>query len=459
MGQSQDLSMRPSPSLIAFAEMLAYTGVELQQAILSEVADNPALELAERDVCPACGDFLLADGGCYRCNRGEDLAREAARDVAEFDDDDVDALTRVADQRSLEEHLLIELAAVIDTEDMPIAEFLVGELDDTGFLDMPLDLVASSLDVSIERVELVLAALQTVGPLGIGARSVRECLLIQLTRWEDLGQTHPLARPIVEDHIEALGRGKYGHMARALGAEYDEVIAARDYIRSHLRPYPISEASDFEPWEHDEAPGYIAPDVVVRLTDDDEIEVEVIESRRFSLSISPMYRELIDRLEKGRQADEAAGLTKHDREHIQQQVTRARQFLTHIQERRDTLRRVTAYVMVRQEEFLRHGPRQLAPLTRAEVAEALDLHESTISRAVAGKYVLLPSRQVVPYAHFFKAALSLHDVLREIVEREGETPLTDAELVDELRTRGYDIARRTVAKYRNEMGILPSSMR
>jgi RNA polymerase sigma-54 factor len=458
MGQRQDLSMRPSPSLIAFAEILAYTGVELQDAILMEVADNPALDLAERNVCPACGDFLLEDGTCYRCGRGEDLARTAERDLQEPDEDDYDVLTHVADQRSLEEHLLLELGTILEDTDLPAAEYLIGELDDTGFLETPLDLVAGSVGVPVERVEHVLAVLQRVGPLGLGARNVRECLLIQLDRWEELGQGDRIARTMVEDHLEELGRGKYGQIARALGVEHDEVIAARDFIRAHLRPYPIAEASDLEPWEHGDAPGYIAPDVVVRIDDEGAIDVEVVESRRFALSINPMYRELVSRLEQGAEEDAKKGLSTDDRDHIQAQVSRARQFLTHIQERRDTLRRVTAYVMARQEAFLRKGPRYLAPLTRAEVAEALSLHESTISRAVGGKYVLLPSRQIVPYSDFFKAALSVHDVLREIVDNES-TALTDSELVDELASRGYKIARRTVAKYRNEMGILPSSMR
>jgi RNA polymerase sigma-54 factor len=407
-------------------------------------------------VCPACGDVLLRDGTCFRCSRGDDLARSAARELIEADDEDFDLITRVADQQSLAEHLALELAALLDSEDVEIAEFLVGELDDRGFLEMPLDQAAASLDVDLARVELVLGAIQSVGPLGVGARSVQECLQIQLDRWESIGVTHPLARRLVTEHLDALGLGKYGQLARELNVSYDDIIEARDFVRSHLRPYPIAESTDLAPWERQEGPGFIAPDVVVRIDDEGEIDVEIVESRRFSLSISPLYRELAAHLEAGRQAE--GGMSKADKEHVQAQVQRARQFLTHIQERRDTMRRVTAYTMARQERFLRHGPRQLQPLTRAEVAEALDLHESTISRAVSGKYILLPSRQVVPYAMMFKAALSIHDVLREIIEGEGHS-LTDAELVDELKSRGYKVARRTVAKYRNEMGILPSSLR
>jgi RNA polymerase sigma-54 factor len=456
--QRTEMGMRPSPSLIQFAEILALTGAELQDAIIAEVADNPAIDLDESPVCPACGDFLLRNGTCFRCSRGETLALAAARDLAESDDDEFDVLTRVADQQSLEEHLLAELGAVLGADDLEVAEFLVGELDDRGFLTTPLDLVAASLRVPLPDVERVLDAVQSVGPLGLAARSVEECLAIQLARWESTSAAHPLARPIVEDHLEELGQGKYAAIARSLGAEYEDVIAARDFIRSHLRPYPIAEPSDLEPWVGEEGPGFIAPDVIVRLTDKGEIDIEVVESRRFVLSINPMYRDLARRLEDGRTEDAKAGISSDDQRHVQAQVARARQFLTHVTERRDTLRRVSAYVMARQEEYLRHGPRHLVPLTRAEVATALELHESTISRAVGGKYVLLPSRQIVKYSIFFKAALSVHDVLRELVANEDH-PLTDSELAEELAARGLPIARRTVAKYRNEMGILPSSLR
>jgi len=457
MGYGQHMEMRPSPSLIAFTEMLQLNGVELQEAILQAVAENPALEVVENDVCPACGDPLLSDGTCLRCSRGESLADQAARATVEYDEEEHDALSRVADQMSLQEHLMSELTTALDESDWPIAEFLVGELDDRGFLEMSLETVAASLDVPLERVEIVLRALQHVGPLGLGARSVEECLEIQLDRWAEMGEVNELARLLITEHLDDLGQGKYSQLARSLGVEYDDIIAARDFIRSRLRPYPIAESDDTELWEATEAPGFIAPDVIVRLVDD-EIEISIMESRRYSLSISPLYREYAALMAEGREIEDGVGLSDEDVKHIATQVGSARQFMTHVRERRETMRRVSAYVMARQEDYLRRGPRYLKPLTRAEVAEALDLHESTVSRATAGKYVLLPNKQVVPFGSFFKAALSVQDVLRELVENE-ERPLTDSELADMLTERGYRVARRTVAKYRNQMGILPSSLR
>jgi RNA polymerase sigma-54 factor len=459
MGYGQHMEMRPSPSLIAFTQILQLSGLELQQTIAQAVAENPALELVETDLCPACGDPLLEDGTCLRCQHGEDLAGVAARALLEpEDDDDLDIFARVPDQMSLNEHMVGELAMLLDPDDLPLAEYLLGELDDRGFLGTPLEDVAQSLGVPLTRLEAILRVLQLVGPLGVGARSVEECLQIQLDRWAELGVEHPLARTLVTEHLDDLARGQYSRLARSLGVSYDDVVAAREFIRTHLRPFPIAEQIDLKPWERETGPGFIAPDVMVRLGKDDEVDVVVVESRRFALSISPLYRAFFARMDAGLSLDARLRLSERDLRHIADQVGRARQFMTFVHERRETMRRVTAYVMARQTGFLRHGPRHLVPLTRAEVADALDLHESTVSRATAGKYVLLPSRQVVPFGDFFKAALSVQDVLREIIATESRA-LTDSELVAALRQRGYRVARRTVAKYRNELGILPSSLR
>lgn len=452
-GQHQTMGMRPSPSLIAFTEILQLSGQELDTLVQQELASNPALALRDVERCPACGDMLLANGTCYRCARGETLDRGAARDVSDVDDEEFDAFRTVADQRSISEHLMLELAAVLPDEDLDIAEFLIGELDARGMLEMSLSTVAASLRVPEARVERVLAALQSVGPLGLGARSVAECLRIQLARWAEVGATHPLAEVLIDGHLDDLAHGRFGAIAAALGTTTDEVMAGRDFIRTHLRPYPIAEQTDLSPWERQSGLGSVAPDVVLRYARDGSIAVEVISSTRSALSIDPLYREL----GSGAGA-QGTRMSADDRTHVLELVERARRFLTYIEERRATMQRVTEYVVRVQDAFIRHGPRHLRPLTRSEVAEALDLHESTISRATAGKHVMLPDRHVIPYASFFRAALSVQDVLRELVENE-RAPLTDTELAELLAERGFKIARRTVAKYREQMSILPSALR
>ncbi|MCZ7575464.1 MAG: hypothetical protein M5U01_43495 [Ardenticatenaceae bacterium] len=454
MDQTQEMEQRPSPTLVTFTQLLALSSQELQQAIQQELTENPALELLDRDDhCLRCGEPLVA-GICPRCDGLGDEDWEPEGPIRDYDDD-FDPLTFTASQMTLEESLMTELHMTLPGEDHFIADYLCGSLDESGFLSTTIEEVAATLGIEVDRVEVVLEALQRMGPLGVGARDVRECLDIQLRRWEELGQAHPLARPIVEQYFQALGEGKYGYIAAQLGVGYAEVVAARDFIRHHLRPFPIPDLVEAEPWRAVNETPFVVPDIVIREREDEpgEFDVEVIESRRFGLRINPLYQRLMTELPK-----KANVLSPEDREHVSSYVSRARVFLGHINERRRTMKRVAVYVVERQKDFLRHGWRELRPLTRAEVADALDLHESTISRATAEKYVMLPSGEVILFAKFFQAALSVQDALREIISHETE-PLTDAQLVQKLAEHGYQVARRTVAKYRNQMRILPSSLR
>jgi RNA polymerase sigma-54 factor len=220
-------------------------------------------------------------------------------------------------------------------------------------------------------------------------------------------------------------------------------------MRQHLRPFPLERTGD-----NDSQPetSYLTPDVIIR-EEGEQLVVEVIESRRFYLRLNPLYQELAQAISHHQQE-----VSSEEREHLTTFVSRARLFLTNLRQRRETIRRIAEYLVERQEPFLRHGVRHLGPLTRAEVAAAIGVHESTVSRATANKYVQVPSREIVPFSHFFTASLSVKDVICELIANET-TPLTDQEIVETLHQRGFDVARRTVAKYRGQLGILPSTLR
>ena len=153
-----------------------------------------------------------------------------------------------------------------------------------------------------------------------------------------------------------------------------------------------------------------------------------------------------------------AVFSEADRKHIQQYVSRAKMFMSNVNQRRETMAKIARALIQYQEDYLRQGVRHLRPLTRAQVASVTSLHESTVSRATAGKYVMLPSGQVVPFSDFFTASLSVKDVIKEIIVREGK-PMTDREIVARLHDQGIRVARRTVAKYRSQLKILPSKLR
>jgi RNA polymerase sigma-54 factor len=197
---------------------------------------------------------------------------------------------------------------------------------------------------------------------------------------------------------------------------------------------------------------YITPDVIITRTNDG-FEVDVVECRRFALRVNPMYTRLA--ADVRRNSDR---MSDDEKKHIQLYAGRARLFIANINQRRQTMFRITTCIVERQRAYLEYGVRSLQPLSRASIAEQVGLHESTVSRATASKYVMLPNGEVIPYTHFFTPSLSVKDIMKEVIEKEGR-PLPDAEIVQRLKEQGIHIARRTVAKYRLQLKILPSGLR
>jgi len=271
-------------------------------------------------------------------------------------------------------------------------------------------------------------------------------------------------REIVSDHFREMGEHKFGDVAQALHITRDEVQAALDYIAGNLNPHP---AQGFAAGPDGTSIGGrevgLRPDVIITKSENGEYEVEVIESRRFSLRVNPVYRQLIVQLQAARKegSTTTVPMNDDDRQHIREYVTRAKFFIDNINQRRQTILRITEVIVECQHDFLEHGIQSLRPLTRAEVGERIGMHESTVSRATAGKFVLLPSGQVVPFAMFFTASLGTKDVIKEIIEAEdGGRPVSDQEIVEKLADKhGIKLARRTVAKYREELKILPARLR
>ncbi|MDQ4075651.1 MAG: hypothetical protein M3220_05305, partial [Chloroflexota bacterium] len=244
----QRQEQRVSPTLIAFTQLLVLSTYGLEQAIQQELSENPALELVEQgDRCVRCGERLIA-AICPRCHGlGDDDWQPVV--PSQEDPDEERSLTWIAANPSLSEVLRCELYLSVPTEDYEIVDYLCGSLDERGFLATTVVAeVAEALGVEAERVEWVLTLLQQSGPAGVGARSVQECLELQLCRWEALGEAPAIVRPIVTSHLEALGKRKYYAIAAELGVTYDEVIAARDFIRNHLRPLPLMHVDESQPW-------------------------------------------------------------------------------------------------------------------------------------------------------------------------------------------------------------------
>jgi RNA polymerase sigma-54 factor len=443
MSMQPEMGVRVTPALLNLAHMLSLPMLELQQLVEQELAENPALEEAEADD-PRCSDCdsPIVGGVCLRC-AGFETTDEGQAAVS---GEEIDPLLFVAAPRSLAESLLRDLYASLPKSDHIIAMTLVGSLDEHGFLSEDLDLVAITLGVSIERVLAVLQRLRELGPLGIATRDTRECLLAQISVLQAQGVACPYVHTLVEDHLEELGAGRFTQIARVLKISSEELNMARAFIRRQLWPYPMQAA------EGQAAPlqrtRYRTADIVIDERDGD-FTVDVPHAPRRILRLSPLYKDLSRR---------DSTLDEHERAHVHTYIARARFFLTNLRQREQTLKRIGESIVEHQEAFLHNGVRYLAPLTRSEIAAELDLHESTVSRAIADKSARLPNGTLMAISEFFVVARGVQDVLRELVANEPR-PLSDEQLSHLLSAHGYPIARRTVAKYRDIMRIPPSHMR
>ena len=450
-----------SPRLIEANHILSLSLQELEQTIMTELDDNPALELEELETCPMCGNKL--DGRfCPTCatdprhnsttsNWEDDGEPQQAANTSR--DEDFDPMTLVASEMSVIDRILTDVATLLPPEDLPIAEYLVNNLDERGYLDVSLDGVAELVGRPIEEIERILKAVQQVAPVGVGARDMRECLLLQLAYLGQLEEAPvpPTVWRIVANHLEDLAAHKYGYIARQLSVTTEDVCAARDFIRTNLNPFPLQN-QEARWWKTPTRSPYTSPDVIITVRDG-EFHIDIVESVATRLRMNPLYASLATAT-----ARNGTDYSVEDRTHIRQYVTRAKLFISNINQRHETLRKITLCLLDLQGDFVRHGVRSLKPLTRAMVAEQVGVHESTVSRATANKYVMLPNRQVIPFSAFFTASLSVKDVIKEMISKENGA-LTDQEICQRLRNDGYRIARRTIAKYRAQLGILPSTLR
>lgn len=410
------LQVRPTAALIGFAGVLELTADQVAARIMQALAENPALERDERGLCRCCGE-PTGRARCYSCTPS------AVRGH----------LTTTAGEmpgpaRNAATELLEDLRVQVPARDGAIAEFLVFNLGARGLLEVDVPDVVAALRVPAERVEQVLRVLQELGPPGLGARTARECLRLQLDHWERAGDPQPVARAVIERHLADVAAGRLRGISRDLGVEPADVRRAVAFIRQHLRAFPAIDLS-----ASSDVGVRVAPDAVISRDESRGYRLDLLEPHRFSLRVRPL------------------GGVGHDL------VREARLLVSRLEQRWQTLRTVGTHLLDAQRGFLDRGPAHLVPLTRATVAAALGMHESTISRCVAGRHVMLPSRQVVPLSAFFPTAPGAREALRRILRAGG--PYTDRELVDRLSEQGFSVARRTVAKYRAQLGVRAGAAR
>jgi RNA polymerase sigma-54 factor len=475
--QNVELQQTFSPLLMQANHILSLSQAELEAAVNDAIEENPALELEDCAICPVCGRRTSGEP-CATCRstpiepppvlRSDDSMPRTEPEYRTLGtaDPEFDPMSFIASATDLREQILESAIASLDSDlEQTIALILVDAIDERGFLSLSIDDVAAEIGTDVPTVERVLAVIQEVAPAGVGARTLQESLLLQVAFLRAEGVSVPETVPaILEEHLEELATKRIGRIAKALSVDAAEVEAALSFIRDQLTPHPL-QAQQAATWTAPSEGGHVVPDVIISL-EGEKLSIEVPNAIYDRIHTDAFYRAIAkpDATPKESPASGVEPPAAVDQEavsHAKAQVARAQQFIWAVRQRRQTLLRVAEYVCDYQEAYIRGDARGLRPLTRSEVANALGVHESTCSRAVAGKFIMLPSRKVIPMSDLFAASLSIKHVIHQIINAESASgrTLSDAQISERLLDYGIRIARRTVAKYRSQMHILPSTIR
>lgn len=457
LSQEQTQKLVITPELRLAIKILQFSAVELAEYVDEQLVENPVLEVEEAETdaetTPAADEKELHDSGevnfdweQYFQDAGEIRNdRIQDRDAENWGHDSL-----IPQVSTLHDHLMFQLALLdLNKEEKNVAEFLIGNIDDNGYLNSSVDEAANQCNTGTGTVQKVLELIQNFDPPGVGARDIRECLLIQCAQ---RGLENELLNKIINNHLNEIAEGKLMKVAKSLGVSLVELQEAVDFLR-FFEPKPGRRFA-----RNDET-RYIIPDILVeKIGNEYVILVNDITVPR--LSINSYYREIL----KGNQQD------REGKKYLESKMNSAVWLVKSIEQRRVTLYKVARCLVDLQIDFLEKGIKSLKPLTMKQVADQLGIHESTVSRATAGKYMQTP-RGIFELKFFFTSGLSnvqgdstsaeaVKKMIKELIDNEdAKKPLSDQKITARLQELGVEVSRRTVAKYRDEMGIASTAKR
>ncbi len=435
-----DPALEPLPSGTLAGEQPAAAVAEAEPEVRSDdrPTDQPA-EVADGFDFEGMGDNWSSDEGSF-----------GARDS----DDDSEYSQQVASAPTLREHLLGQLSLTpLPERDKVIIELLIEALDEDGYLAQDLSEIATILPeeamIEIEELEIALKHLQHFDPIGVGARTLGECLALQLKAMPESVPCRTEALSVVRDHLDALAARDFTRLRRALRCDEDRLRGVQELI-GKLNPRPGSPFAVVDT-------RYVVPDVVVRKTRGTWVS-SLNPDAMPKLRINRLYAEILRR--------------NRDASHSQltSQLQEAKWLIKNVQQRFETIQRVSQAIVDRQRQFFEHGEVAMRPLVLREIAEVLDLHESTVSRVTTQKFMLTP-RGIFELKYFFGShvstesggscsATAIRALIRQLVGSEDtRKPLSDSQIADILGRQGIVVARRTIAKYRESLQILPVNLR
>lgn len=434
--QTQKLAL--TPELIQAIQILQFSNQELESYVQEQLLINPVIETAGEK--PA-EEFELPDPERVTDSyRGEYRREEKQQYPYE---------QHAANDVTLVEHLMFQLQfAPLCASQRKTGKYIIESLDDNGYLTQSRSELAESLDLQPEEIEKVLAVIHTFDPAGVGAENLRECLLVQLASQDRLTE---LKQRVISEFLEDMAANRLAAIAKKLGMDTDQIQRIADEIRT-LDPKPGRAFAS-----QDET-RYITPDVFVE-KEDGEYHVIINEGSVPRLMVSSYYRQVL------RESANDRSLA----EYLNDRINTANWLIKSIEQRKQTIYNVVSAVVRYQRDFFEYGPKHIKPMTLKQIAEEVGIHESTVSRSINGKYMQSP-RGVFEIKYFFTSGVSadggegmssnaVKSIIREMVEQEdSKKPCSDQYMADRMQADGINISRRTVAKYREEMGI-PSSQK
>ena len=453
LSQKLAQKMALTPQMRQSIHILQLPLFELKTYLEQQIEENPAIEDLPRE------SELKERAQDLEIERLTELIDQDRRDFEDGFDSGHSQLelrkkqgyqeSLIIKQQTLHEHLLRQLRLQpLNKADYKIGELLIGEIDENGYFQGSLEIISENLKVSPQNTQSMLSLIQTFEPSGAGSRNLKECLLIQLN---SKGKRNSLAYRVVEKHLVDLAKNKVELIARQLKVTPELIKTALKEI-SALEPKP---GRAF----HQSATRRILPDVIVEKRDND-YEITVNGQDLPSLKISSQYKDLLKKKDTPEEV----------RKYLKERLGSAMWLARAVSQRQETISRVAEYIVQKQREFFEHGYGHLKPLTMKEVAQKVERNESTISRVVNSKYIQTPYG-VFGLSYFFSGSyktdqegdISANTVKTQIASlidsEDGQHPLSDAKVVSILRGQGLRVARRTIAKYREELKILPSYLR
>ena len=462
--QRPELRMKLAPQIIQSIEILQLCTLELQLRIKQEMLENPVLELQELLDEEEEQELAVEGPREERAESDDDFEKmeqieEAWRDYSSQTrrrapdptetDRKLEAMQNTAARPiSLQDYLFDQYTLLdVPAELLEVAENIVYNIDDDGYLQYGLAEILESMDqrATLAQAEHALAIIQSLDPPGVGARDLAECLLLQMRNDPD---DHTLIRQVIKEHLEDLYMNRLPKIAKTTGTEVEDIKAAAEFI-SHLNPRPGLAFSA-------EVPPYVIPDIVVEYVEG-AYEVRLQDDRLPRVYVNTAYNRL---LRDQRTSDSA-------KDYIRKKIQAARWLIDSIEQRRNTLYKISKAVVDIQLNFLEKGISALVPLKMQTIAQVTDVHVSTVCRAISDKYMQTPLG-IFPMKFFFtggtrttdghmRSRKSVKEIVKRVIDEENKrNPLSDDEIAARLQAEGIDIARRTVTKYRKAMNA-PSS--